>query len=61
MAEVERQLAILPTGDTAGRAWRDYGQVIVCDGVEAMVAVADGIAAEHVEVMTEDPRASSTT
>ena len=56
MAEVERQLAILPTADTAGRAWRDYGQVIVCDGVEEMVAVADGIAAEHVQVMTEDPR-----
>ena len=50
------QLAILPTGDTAGRAWRDYGQVIVCDGVEEMVAVADGIAAEHVQTMTEDPR-----
>ncbi len=32
MAEVERQLAILPTGETAGRAWRDFGQVIVCDG-----------------------------
>ena len=56
MAEVERQLAILPTGDTAGRAWRDYGQVIVCDGVEEMVAVVDGIAAEHVQVMTEDPQ-----
>ena len=56
MVEVERQLAILPTGETAGRAWRDYGQVIVCDGVEEMVAVADGIAAEHVQVMTEDPQ-----
>ena len=33
-----------------------YGQVIVCDGVEEMVAVADGIAAEHVQVMTEDPQ-----
>ena len=32
MVEVERQLAILPTGETAGRAWRDFGQVIVCDG-----------------------------
>ena len=56
MAEVERQLAILPTGETAGSAWRDYGQVIVCDSVDEMVAVADGIAAEHVQVMTEDPQ-----
>ena len=29
MAEVERQLKILPTGEIAGTAWRDYGQVIV--------------------------------
>ena len=56
MAEVERQLAILPTGETAGRAWRDYGQVIVCESVDEMVAVADGIAAEHVQVMTADPQ-----
>ena len=56
MAEVERQLAVLPTAETAGRAWRDYGQVIVCGDVEEMVAVADGIAAEHVQVMTADPQ-----
>ena len=56
IAEVERQLEVLPTGETAGRAWRDYGQVIVCDSVAEMVAVADGIAAEHVQVMTEDPQ-----
>ena len=56
MAEVDRQLTLLPTGDTAGRAWRDYGQVIVCDSVDEMVAVADGIAAEHVQVMTENPQ-----
>ena len=56
MAEVERQLEILPTAETAGSAWRDYGQVIVCESPEEMVAVADGIAAEHVQVMTEDPQ-----
>ena len=56
MAEVERQLQVLPTADTAGRAWRDYGQVIVCGDAEEMVAVADGIAAEHVQVMTENPQ-----
>jgi sulfopropanediol 3-dehydrogenase len=56
IAEVERQLKILPTGDTAGQAWRDYGQVIVCDSTDEMIEVADGIAAEHVQVMTRDPQ-----
>jgi sulfopropanediol 3-dehydrogenase len=56
MAEVERQLGILSTAEVAGQAWRDYGQVIVCDSVEEMVEVADTIAAEHVQVMTRDPQ-----
>ncbi|MEM1021164.1 MAG: histidinol dehydrogenase [Pseudomonadota bacterium] len=55
MAEVERLLEILPTSDYAGPAWRDYGEVIVVDDVDEMVAVADDIASEHVQVMTEDP------
>src|SRR5439155_8344781 len=37
-------------------AWRDYGEVILCDGEDEMVAEADRIAAEHVEVMTSEPR-----
>ena len=56
MAEIERQLKILPTGETAGTAWRDYGQVIVCDDYGEMVQVADDIASEHVQVMTRDPQ-----
>lgn len=56
MAEVERQLTILPTAEIAGKAWADYGQVIVCDSYEEMVQVADEIASEHVQVMTEDPQ-----
>jgi sulfopropanediol 3-dehydrogenase len=55
MAEIERQLTILPTAHIAGKAWADYGQVIVCDSYEEMVAVADDIASEHVQVMTKDP------
>jgi sulfopropanediol 3-dehydrogenase len=55
MSEIERQLQTLPTADIAGRAWSDYGQVIVCDSYDEMVAVADDIASEHVQVMTEDP------
>lgn len=56
MAEVARQLTILPTAEIAGKAWADYGQVIVCDSYEEMVQVADEIASEHVQVMTEDPQ-----
>ena len=55
MTEVDRQLTVLPTAPVAGQAWRDYGQVIVCDSYEEMVQVADGIASEHVQVMTKDP------
>ncbi|MEL6361404.1 MAG: histidinol dehydrogenase [Pseudomonadota bacterium] len=55
MAEVERQLTILETAGVAGPAWKDYGQVIVCDTYEEMVQVADDIASEHVQVMTKDP------
>lgn len=55
MREIEEQLKTLETADIAGQAWRDYGQVIVCDNYEEMVEVADDIASEHVQVMTEDP------
>ena len=54
--EIERQLTILPTAEVAGKAWADYGQVIVCDSYEEMVEVADDIASEHVRVMTKDPK-----
>jgi sulfopropanediol 3-dehydrogenase len=55
MVEVNRLLGILPTGAIAGCAWADYGQVIVCDTREEMVAEADRLASEHVQVMTRDP------
>jgi sulfopropanediol 3-dehydrogenase len=55
MAEVERLLAILPTAEIARKAWEDCGEVIVCDSEEEMVAEADRIASEHVQVMTRDP------
>ncbi|MFH4559363.1 histidinol dehydrogenase [Vibrio diabolicus] len=54
--EIERQLTVLLTAEVAGKAWADYGQVIVCDSYEEMVEVADDIASEHVQVMTEDPK-----
>jgi sulfopropanediol 3-dehydrogenase len=55
MREVERLLAILPTADAAGKAWADFGEVIVCDDYAEMVGEADRIASEHVQVMTRDP------
>ncbi len=55
MKEVERLLKILPTADTAGKAWADCGEVIVCDDDAEMVREADRIASEHVQVMTRDP------
>ncbi|MBL0916686.1 MAG: histidinol dehydrogenase [Sphingopyxis sp.] len=55
MREVDRLLTILPTADHAGRAWRDYGEVIVADDIDEMVRIADDIASEHVQVMTADP------
>ena len=53
--EVERLLDILPTADSARPAWENFGEVIVCDSEEEMVAQADRIASEHVQVMTRDP------
>jgi len=55
MAEVERQLAILPTAEIARESWDEYGSVILCETIDEMVEVADQLAYEHVQVMTEDP------
>ncbi|MCY3997075.1 MAG: histidinol dehydrogenase, partial [Rhodobacter sp.] len=49
MAEIPRLLEILPTAETAGTSWRDYGEVILCDTYEEMLRVADDIASEHVQ------------
>ncbi len=53
LAEVERLLAILPTRDTAAVSWRDYGEVILCDSHEEMLRLANDMAYEHVQVMTD--------
>lgn len=52
MAEIDRLLAILPTAGTARVSWQDYGEIIVCDTYDEMLAMADEIASEHVQVMT---------
>ena len=55
MAEIERQLTILPTAGIASQSWADYGEVIVCDSYEEMLQKADELASEHVQVMTREP------
>lgn len=53
LAEVERLLALMPTGEVAGQAWADYGEVIVAEDHGEMLRLADEIASEHVQVMTD--------
>ena len=53
MSEIDRLLQILPTADTAGKSWQDYGEVILCDTYDEMLKIADEIASEHVQVMTD--------
>jgi sulfopropanediol 3-dehydrogenase len=53
LIEIDRLLGILPTEPTARVSWDTYGEVIVCDTYEEMLAVADDYASEHVQVMTD--------
>ena len=53
LREIDRILTILPTADTASVSWSEYGEVILCDSYDEMLAVADDIASEHVQVMTD--------
>jgi sulfopropanediol 3-dehydrogenase len=53
--EVARLLKILPTANVAGRAWEDFGDVILCEDREEMLREADRVASEHVQVMTREP------
>jgi sulfopropanediol 3-dehydrogenase len=53
LLEIDRFLKILPTSETAGASWRDYGDMIVCGSYEEMLEVANDMAYEHVQVMTD--------
>ncbi len=59
LAEVERQLQDLPTAPVAGPAWRDHGEVVLCEDEEAMITYSDFIAAEHLQVHTADPHGTA--
>jgi len=51
LKRVKQELELLPTNETAGASWRDYGEVIVVDDDQDMLEVAEEIAGEHVQVM----------
>ncbi|MEL7212893.1 MAG: histidinol dehydrogenase [Pseudomonadota bacterium] len=53
MAEIERILGILPTAETARVSWEEYGEIILCDDYDDMLAVSEDVASEHVQVMTD--------
>jgi histidinol dehydrogenase len=54
---VRSQLATLPRADIAGASWDAYGAIILVEHLDQAVALADAIAAEHLEIMTSDPEA----
>lgn len=54
--EIQRQLKILPTAETASASWRDYGQIILVDTEEEMVTEGDRLAFEHVQILTKNPQ-----
>jgi sulfopropanediol 3-dehydrogenase len=53
MTECERLLKILPTAETARISWDEYGDVLLCDTHEEMLQVANEMAYEHVQIMTD--------
>ncbi len=55
MAEIERQLKVLPTAAIAAQSWAEFGEIIVCDSRQEMLQKADELASEHVQIMTREP------
>ncbi|MCV6594525.1 MAG: histidinol dehydrogenase [Silicimonas sp.] len=53
LAEIDRLLEILPTAETARTSWNDYGDVVLCETYDEMLQVANDMAYEHVQVMTD--------
>ena len=56
---VEAQLVTLPRADIARASWNEFGAVILVKNLGESVALANAIAAEHLEIMTADPEALS--
>ena len=56
---VEAQLSTLPRAEIARASWNDFGAIILVNRLADAVPLANAIAAEHLEIMTEDPEAFS--
>jgi histidinol dehydrogenase len=56
---VQSQLTTLPRADIARASWNEFGAIILVQNLDEAVALADAIAAEHLEIMTADPEALS--
>ena len=56
-AAVERQLKVLPKEAIARPSWDEFGAIIILRSLEEAPALADKIAAEHLEIATRDPEA----
>ena len=54
IAEVEKQLAVLPTKDVASVSWGNNGIVYVADSADEAIAISDDYAPEHLEVHCSD-------
>ena len=54
-AEIDRQLAVLPTKDVAELSWRDNGRIYVADDRDEAIAISDDYAPEHLEIHAKDP------
>ncbi len=54
-AAIAKLLEWLPTADVARVAWRNCGEIILCDTLDELVSEADRIASEHVQVLTRQP------
>ena len=55
-AEVERQITVLATAETASQAWQEYGEIAICEDEASMIACSDYIAAEHLQIHTAHPK-----
>lgn len=56
-AAVERQLATLATAAVARQSWAAFGAIILVPDVDAALPLLDALAAEHAELMVDDPEA----
>ena len=54
---VLRQIKLLPRAEIAAQSWADYGAIILVDTLEQSIPLANRIAAEHLEIATENPEA----